>query len=162
MASILPSAAENKHIVDPGEFFVKFGASKILKIHLGQLFMKVIILLLILFSKIVLAESKPIEQKPTELDSCKQCLDRKKEICSSECELVNIKNNLICQSDCANNYCSHKCKETKKRYLELDCNKCLDQQFELCSSKTGSSRIVADYKLKCANKRCEKNCSVTP
>ena len=119
--------------------------------------MKVIILLLILFSKIVLAESNSIE-----LDLCRQCLDRKKEICSSECELVDKKNNLLCQSDCANNYCAHKCKENEKKYLNLDCHKCLDQQFELCDNKTGSSRVVADYKLKCANKRCEKNCAVLP
>ncbi len=124
--------------------------------------MKVIILLLILFSKIALAEPKPIEQKPTELNSCKQCLDRKKEICSSECELVNKKNNLLCQSDCVNNYCAHKCKEGEKKYLNLDCDKCLDQQFELCDNKAGSNRVVADYKLKCANKRCENNYAVTP
>ena len=103
-----------------------------------------ILLLTILFANIALADSS-------------SCIERKKTLCSKECELVVSEKNIQCQGDCINEYCAHVFKE--KKLLEYgNCASCLDEQFKLCNCEEGSSRVVSECRLKCAKQRCAENC----
>lgn len=107
-------------------------------------------LLILLFPSISLA------------DDCNECIERKKQMCASECDLVDSKSALKCQKDCIIQYCSHKCSaehEAIKNLLEYSCEKCQDDQFNLCECSIGSDRTQAICKISCAKKKCEPICN---
>lgn len=94
-------------------------------------------------------------------DECIDCVERKKQICASECSLVDSKNALRCQKDCNIQYCAHKCPENHevyKNFLEASCEKCLDDQYNLCECPTGSERTQAICKISCSEKKCKQLC----
>ena len=94
-------------------------------------------------------------------DECIDCVERKKSMCASECELVDSSQALKCQKDCNFQYCSHKCSpdhDVFKNFLAADCEKCQDEQYQLCDCPTGSDRSQAICRISCASKNCEKIC----
>lgn len=117
------------------------------------------IILLILIPFISLLNQLFVEQSLA--DECIDCVERKKQMCSSECELVDSKSALNCQKDCIIQYCTHKCDakhEALNNILEASCEKCQDEQYNLCDCPTGSDRNRALCKISCAEKKCSSVC----
>lgn len=98
---------------------------------------------------------------------CHACVERKRGMCAKECELVPADKSLVCQRDCAFQYCSHRCKandEAFSNFKELGCVQCLDQQFGVCSASCpiGSDRSRAMCQIECSDKRCQDKCLGKP
>jgi hypothetical protein len=96
-------------------------------------------------------------------NECPDCVERKKQMCAKECQLVAPEHTVKCQSDCIKQYCAHRCTPNDPSFKWLsdpDCNDCLDQQYNLCASDctTGTDRVRALCKLDCAKQRCVSNC----
>jgi hypothetical protein len=96
-------------------------------------------------------------------DDCAQCVERKKGMCAQECRLVPAEKSLICQSDCVQQYCLHRCPTLNPAIGEMpqSCDECRDQQFTLCEANCplGTDRVRSMCKLGCAKQRCEALCS---
>lgn len=95
---------------------------------------------------------------------CGECVERKKALCSEECELVPTERSLNCLATCIEGYCDHRCKADApeiKALLNTSCEECLDLAYEGSTSvcNVGSERTRAKCKLENSETRCQEKCS---
>lgn len=95
-------------------------------------------------------------------DDCSDCVSRKKQMCARECRLVPTDKSTLCQQECVEQYCLHRCEPSHPAIARgfQSCEDCLDQQFNLCEANCpeGTDRIRAMCQLGCAKLRCGLSC----